>query len=75
MNWDIVSSPTQGLQLRLKPTGVIRVELIDTAKKFLFMDSQKGIARPHTPNFHIHVFVNDLYIPTFVRSTYCPSAE
>jgi hypothetical protein len=44
MNWDIVSSPTQGLQLRLKPIGVIRFKLRDTAKKFGFVYSQKGIA-------------------------------
>ncbi len=64
------SSPTQGLQLRLKPIGVIRVELIGTAKKFRFMYSQKGKARPHSPNLHIHVSVSYPYIPTFVRSTY-----
>jgi hypothetical protein len=72
MRWDIVSSPTHGLQLRLKPIGVIRVDLIDTAKKFGFMYSQKGIARPHSPNFHVHVPVSDLYIPMFrLRSTNC----
>jgi hypothetical protein len=62
MNWDIVSYPTQGLQLRLKPIGVIRVELRDTAKKFGCMYSQKGIARPHRPNFHVHVPVSVLYL-------------
>ncbi len=45
--------------------GHIRVELIDTAKKFGFLYSQKGIVRPHSPNFHIHVSVINLYIPTF----------
>jgi hypothetical protein len=65
MRWDITFSPTKGFQLRLKPIGVIRVELIDTAKKFRFMDSQKGIERPHSPNFHVHGSVGDLYIPTF----------
>jgi hypothetical protein len=40
---DITSSPSQGLQLRL------RVELIDTANKFVFMGSQEGMAVASVP--------------------------
>ncbi len=33
-------------------------------RKFETNISRKGIARGHSPNFHIHVSVSDLYIPT-----------
>jgi hypothetical protein len=36
-----------------------------TAKKFGFMYYQKKELRGHSTNFHIHVTVSDLYIPTF----------
>jgi hypothetical protein len=38
---------------------------------------RKGIARGLSSNFHVHVSVSDLYIPTIgpPRSTYFPAAE
>ncbi len=33
-------------------------------RKFETNIPRKGIARGHSPNFHIHVSVSDLYIPT-----------
>ncbi len=38
--------------------------VIRTAKKFRFMYSQKMKLYGLSPNFHIHVSVSDLYIPT-----------
>jgi hypothetical protein len=36
---------------------------------------RKGIARPHSPNFHIHVSVSDLHIPTLGNPNFLQQSD